>query len=135
MRISQSVHTPAECNQIDSSNAELAVSLLDRRLLAGNDALFGQIRDPRPDLGRNIVQLTHERHAKFQGTIYHLEPNVKDSPGGLRDLQVLRWLSKLGAGDRGPSRRRARTYSRFAVFFTTSAAATTTNSASSGRMK
>jgi [protein-PII] uridylyltransferase len=99
LRISQSVHTPADCNQIDSSNAELAVSLLDRRLLAGNEALFRQIRDPRPDLGRNIVQLTNERHAKFQGTIYHLEPNVKDSPGGLRDLQVLRWLAKLGAGD------------------------------------
>jgi [protein-PII] uridylyltransferase len=99
LRISQSVHTPADCNQIDSANAELAVSLLDRRLLAGSDALFRQIRDPRPDLGRNIVHLTNERHAKFQGTIYHLEPNVKDSPGGLRDLQVLRWLAKLGAGD------------------------------------
>jgi [protein-PII] uridylyltransferase len=99
LRISQSVHTPADCNQIDSSNAELAVSLLDRRLLAGNETLFSQIRDPRPDLGRNIVHLTNERHAKFQGTIYHLEPNVKDSPGGLRDLQVLRWLAKLGAGD------------------------------------
>ena len=99
LRISQSVHTPADCNQIDSANAELAVSLLDRRLLAGSEALFRQIRDPRPDLGRNIVQLTHERHAKFQGTIYHLEPNVKDAPGGLRDLQVLRWLARLGAGD------------------------------------
>lgn len=99
LRISQSVHTPADCNQIDASNAELAVSLLDRRLLAGNEAIFRQIRDPRPDLGRNIVQLTNERHARFQGTIYHLEPNVKDSPGGLRDLQVLRWLAKLGAGD------------------------------------
>jgi [protein-PII] uridylyltransferase len=99
LRISQSVHTPLDCNQIDAGNAELTVSLLDRRLLAGNEALFRQIRDPRPDLGKNIVQLTHERHAKFQNTIYHLEPNVKDSPGGLRDLQVLRWLSKLGAGD------------------------------------
>ncbi len=99
LRISQSVHTPAECNQIDSTNAELAVSLLDRRLLAGSEDLFRLIRDPRPDLGRNIVRLTHERHARFQGTIYHLEPNVKDSPGGLRDLQVLRWLAKLGAGD------------------------------------
>ena len=99
LRISQSVHTPQECNQIDAANAELAVSLLDRRLLAGNEALSKQVRDPRPDLGRNIVQLTRERHARFQSTIYHLEPNVKDSPGGLRDLQVLRWLSQLGAGD------------------------------------
>ncbi len=99
LRISQSVHTPQECNQIDAGNAELAVSLLDRRLLAGNEALSKQVRDPRPDLGRNIVQLTRERHARFQSTIYHLEPNVKDAPGGLRDLQVLRWLSQLGAGD------------------------------------
>jgi [protein-PII] uridylyltransferase len=99
LRVSQSVHDPAECNQIDSLNAELSVSLLDRRLLAGNEALFRQVRDPRPDLGRNIVELTRARHARAQNTIYHLEPNVKDSPGGLRDLQVLRWLSKLGAGD------------------------------------
>ena len=99
LRISQSVHTPPECNQIDSANAELAVSLLDRRFLAGDQALFAQIRDPKPELGRNIVALTKERHTRFQDTIYHLEPNVKDAPGGLRDLQVLRWLAKLGAGD------------------------------------
>lgn len=99
LRISQSVHTPHDCNQIDAGNAELAVSLLDRRILAGDNALAREIRDPRPDLGRNIVQLTRERHARFQSTIYHLEPNVKDAPGGLRDLQVLRWLSRLGAGN------------------------------------
>lgn len=98
LRVSQSVHTPLDCNQIDSGNAELAVSLLDRRFLAGDEALFRQIRDPKPELGRNIAELTHERHARFQHTLYHLEPNVKDSPGGLRDLQVLRWLAKLGAG-------------------------------------
>jgi [protein-PII] uridylyltransferase len=99
LRISQSVHTPRDCNQIDSGNAELAVSLLDRRFLGGDEGLFRQIQDPRADLGRNIVKLTNERHADFQNTIYHLEPNVKDAPGGLRDLQVLRWLAKLGAGD------------------------------------
>ena len=99
LRISQSVHTPADCNQIDQSNAELAVSLLDRRFLAGEEPVFRQIRDPRAELGRNIAQLTRERHAHFQNTIYHLEPNVKDSPGGLRDLQVLRWHLKLGVSD------------------------------------
>ena len=98
LRVSQSVRTPADCNQIDASNAELAVSLLDRRYLAGDERLFRQIRDPRNELGRNIAQLTRERHARFQDTIYHLEPNVKDAPGGLRDLQVLRWLARLGAG-------------------------------------
>ena len=62
LRVSQSVRTPVECNQIDAGNAELAVSLLDRRLLAGDDALFRQIRDPKPELGRNIVELTRSRH-------------------------------------------------------------------------
>jgi [protein-PII] uridylyltransferase len=101
LRISQTVHTPAECNQIDAANAELAVSLLDRRFLAGDEALFRQIEDPRAELGRNIAELTKERHNRFQNTLYHLEPNVKDAPGGLRDLQVLRWFAKLGAGGDG----------------------------------
>lgn len=99
LRISQSVHTPQDCNQIDNANAELSVSLIDRRFLAGDQALFRQVRDPRPELGRDIARITQKRHLEFQGTIYHLEPNVKDSPGGLRDVQVLRWLAKLGAGD------------------------------------
>jgi [protein-PII] uridylyltransferase len=99
LRISQSVHTPQECNQIDNSNAELSVSLLDRRFLAGGESLFHDVRDPRPELGKDLARLTKERHAGFQNTIYHLEPNVKDTPGGLRDMQVLRWLAKLGAGD------------------------------------
>ena len=99
LRISQSVHTPQDCNLIDNTNAELSVSLLDRRFLAGDEALFRQIRDPRAELGKDIARMTKERHLEFQGTIYHLEPNVKDSPGGLRDVQVLRWLAKFGAGD------------------------------------
>lgn len=99
LRISQSVHTPQDCNLIDNTNAELSVSLLDRRFLAGDEELFRQIRDPRPELGKDIARMTKERHIEFQGTIYHLEPNVKDAPGGLRDVQVLRWLGKLGAGD------------------------------------
>lgn len=99
LRISQSVHTPGECNRIDDANAELAVSLLDRRFLGGEEALFAQVRTPPRDLSANIARLTRERHARFQNTIYHLEPNVKDAPGGLRDLQALRWFAQLGAGD------------------------------------
>ncbi len=99
LRISQSVHTPQECNLIDNSNAELSVSLIDRRFLAGDEALFRQIRDPRAELGKDIARMTKDRHLEYQGTIYHLEPNVKDAPGGLRDVQVLRWLATLGAGD------------------------------------
>ena len=86
LRISQSVHTPEECNLIDASNAELAVSLLDRRFLAGDEALFARSATPAPNSAATSPHLTRERHGPFQNTIYHLEPNVKDAPGGLRDL-------------------------------------------------
>jgi [protein-PII] uridylyltransferase len=48
---------------------------------------------------RNLSRITRERHAKFQNTIYHLEPNIKESPGGLRDYQLLRWLACIRGRD------------------------------------
>src|SRR5205807_806645 len=42
-----------------------------------------------------LVELANSRRAKFLDTVYHLEPNVKDGPGGLRDLQTVRWLAAL----------------------------------------
>jgi len=85
-----------ECNEVDDLNIELSISLLDRRILAGDAALFEKLRDPRREqLAPALARITRERHARFGNTVYHLEPNVKDAPGGLRDLQVLRWLAKL----------------------------------------
>ena len=96
LRASQSLHTPEECNAIDSRNIELSISLLDRRFLTGDPALFAKLRDaPREQLAPALAALTRERHSKYGNTIYHLEPNVKEGPGALRDLQVLRWLAQL----------------------------------------
>ena len=50
-------------------------------------------------LTRHLCQLARERHEKFQGTFYHLEPNVKETPGGLRDLHLIDWLGKLRKPD------------------------------------
>ena len=93
LRISQSVHTPEECAQFDGQNVELYISLLDRRFLAGDAALYARLAGlkPRSDLMSHLARLTRDRHGKFQNTIYHLEPNIKDGPGGLRDYQTLRW--------------------------------------------
>ncbi len=98
LRVSQSVRTPEECGQFDSNNVELFVSLLDRRFLAGDGAVYARLAAQKPpsDLIGYLARLTRARHTKFQNTIYHLEPHVKDSPGGLRDFQVLRWARKLG---------------------------------------
>lgn len=96
LRVSQSIHTVEECLAVDDGNVELSVSLLDRRFLLGDRALFDRLRDPpRERLTPALAQLTRERHAANGNTIYHLEPNVKDVPGGIRDLHVIRWLARL----------------------------------------
>src|SRR5580693_1655642 len=81
LRVSQSVHTPEECAQFDTRNIELFVSLLDHRFLAGDPAVYARLamQKPRSDLMGHIARLTRERHSKFQNTIYHLEPHLKDS--------------------------------------------------------
>jgi [protein-PII] uridylyltransferase len=107
MRLGHSVRTPAECLEVHDQNAELNVSLLDQRFLTGDRALYGALADKLPRflhgnrsaLVRNLAKLTHDRHAKFGNTFYHLEPNVKETPGGLRDYQLICWLDQLRDAD------------------------------------
>lgn len=110
LRLSHSVHTPEECTELDSGNLELAVSLLDRRYLGGDAWLYELLSDKLPKfvhahrdpLGRGLARLARERHARFGNTIHHLEPDIKEAPGGLRDLQLLRWLGAIRSGE-GPA--------------------------------
>ena len=103
LRVSQSVRTAAECCEMHEQNMELSVSLLDARLLDGDTGLARRFEDrlarffqaQRQALVRGIVRLTSDRHARHGGTIYHLEPDIKKVPGGLRDLQVVHWLDAL----------------------------------------
>lgn len=103
LRVSQSVRTVEECCQVMDGNFELTVSLLDERLLAGDRTIYTLMRErfsrllqtERRDLTRRLCRMTRSRHAHFHGTIYRLEPDVKEAPGGLRDLQAVRWLRIL----------------------------------------
>jgi [protein-PII] uridylyltransferase len=103
LRVSHSVRTPAECTEVHDRNIELNVSLLDQRYLAGDRALYARLVEKLPRfitanrdaLIRNLSQLTRERHGKYADTFYHLEPNVKETPGGLRDYQLICWLSQM----------------------------------------
>ncbi len=96
LRVSQSVHSLAECLAVDAQNEELSVSLLDRRFLAGDRELFGRLRNPpRERLAPALGRLARARHRTYGNTIFHLEPHVKDAPGALRDLHVIRWLNTL----------------------------------------
>ena len=103
IRLSHSVHTPAECGQLHEQNIELNISLLDERFLVGDRELYERFRARHAHLlkgsAENLIQglgnLTRSRYARYQNTIYHLEPNIKEAPGGLRDLQLLGWLHQL----------------------------------------
>lgn len=103
LRISHSVHTVDECCEYHSTNLELTISLLDQRLLCGDTALYQTlttrlpkfIASERQTLIRHLIRQARERQEKFQNTVYHLEPNIKEAPGGLRDLHMIGWLAKL----------------------------------------
>lgn len=104
LRLSPTNRVLAECERFQRDNPEFAVSLLDHRFLAGDPKLFDKLHKvalprlvaaTRNELLRDIANLTRKRHAKEGHTIFHLEPNVKNSPGGLRDHHVATWATML----------------------------------------
>ncbi len=105
LRLSHSVHSVKECCELHEQNIELNISLLDRRFLAGDTVLWEDLAAKMPKflqaqrhtLARHLTKLSRQRYAKFHGTIYHLEPNIKEAPGGLRDLHMLHWFERMGA--------------------------------------
>ena len=106
MKLSPATRTLAECEPFDPDNVEFAISLLDCRYLGGDQELFSRLHEkvvPRlvarecHALIQNLGDLTRSRHYKFGNTVFHLEPNVKDGPGGLRDYNVANWLALISA--------------------------------------
>ena len=103
LRLSHSVRTVAECSALHEQNIELSISLLDRRFLTGSRDVFAQLEAKFPAflerqaraLTRHLCNLTHARHSKYQDTLYHLEPDIKETPGGLRDVHLVAWLALL----------------------------------------
>jgi [protein-PII] uridylyltransferase len=106
LKLSPATRNLAECERFDPNNVEFAISLLDCRYLAGDPDLFARLREkvvPRlvsrecKNLIQNLGEITRGRHHKFGNTVFHLEPNVKDGPGGLRDYNVAYWLALISA--------------------------------------
>src|SRR2546429_2404338 len=104
LRVSSAGRTLEECKRIEEDNAEFHLALLDRRFLAGDSTLFekldekvlpGSEKQARPFLLAQLHKLTRDRLTRYGNTIFHLEPNVKDSPGGMRDYQATIWLRQI----------------------------------------
>ncbi len=109
LKLSPASRTLAECDRYDPNNTEFAISLLDCRYLVGDRDLFRRLHDkviPKlvmresKSLLQGLAEVTRERHGKYGMTLYHLEPNLKEAPGGLRDCNVANWLALISAMDK-----------------------------------
>jgi [protein-PII] uridylyltransferase len=103
IKASHSVRTIDECCRVHENNIHLSISLLDVRCLCGSAELFSGLtarlaeffRRQSRALLRGLSDLTLARHHKFDDTVYHLEPNIKEGPGGIRDIHFVEWAAKL----------------------------------------
>ncbi|HEX8613499.1 MAG TPA: [protein-PII] uridylyltransferase [Telluria sp.] len=100
LEIGSSIRTIDECMSESKADITVQTSLLEARLVCGDALLFEQLQerylgalDPKAFFHAKAAEM-RLRHAKYEDTAFSLEPNVKESPGGLRDLQVILWVAK-----------------------------------------
>ncbi|HSS69444.1 MAG TPA: [protein-PII] uridylyltransferase [Casimicrobiaceae bacterium] len=106
LEIGHSVRTVEECEKEMSGDAVVRTSLLERRLLTGSHGLYRRFArrfaltlDLRGFFEAKALE-QQQRHLRHQDTAYNLEPNLKESPGGIRDLQTILWIaSAAGLGE------------------------------------
>ena len=98
--IGSSVRTVDECINEAAQDVTVRTSLLEARLLTGDEGLYRTFEThyqghlDAADFFQSKLLEMRQRHAKYQDTPYSLEPNCKESPGGLRDLQVILWMTR-----------------------------------------
>ena len=108
LEVGHSVRTLEDCETQARADVSVLTTLMETRLLHGPGRLFGELPTRiATDRMWSSAEFFHaktaeqrERHARYHDTAYNLEPNVKGSPGGLRDIQMITWLARrhLGAG-------------------------------------
>jgi [protein-PII] uridylyltransferase len=87
--------------RLEADNPEFLLALLDARPVAGLRVLFDRFgaafhtADTHAHILRSLLELIDDRHARFNSTLYQLEPDVKDAPGALRDLMAARTIALL----------------------------------------
>ncbi|WP_300619811.1 [protein-PII] uridylyltransferase [Dokdonella sp.] len=111
LRPGHAVRTPSQCRELAAADIAVFTALLDARLLAGDSGLVAALHEivdaptlwPPADFFAAKRAEQAARHARYDDTAYNLEPNLKESPGGLRTLDLMRWLGRrvAGTGDFG----------------------------------
>ena len=106
-QVGHSVRTIAECLEIGETDLPACTSLMESRFLGGNAAVFQEFQRKfdRRILKRRAKQFVLDKieerkreYAKFGGTVFLLEPNIKKSKGGLRDLHLIQWVGQARYG-------------------------------------
>jgi [protein-PII] uridylyltransferase len=99
LEVGHSIRTIAQCIK-ESSDITVQTNLLEARLLDGDARLFGEMKnvllqylEPR-EFYIAKLQEQQQRHDRFIDSDFNLEPNLKESPGGLRDLQTITWIAR-----------------------------------------
>ena len=105
LELSHGVRTLPECVQAAAEDITVQTTLMEARFLAGSRRLYAGLAaalKPDPVAFYKAKKLEQEqRHAKHQDTPYALEPNLKEAPGGLRDLHTIHWIARAcGIGRR-----------------------------------
>jgi [protein-PII] uridylyltransferase len=104
LRASPNSRTVKESGRFDPDNLEFTLATLDRRFLAGQFPLYQQLHQVTfpglvlsewNSIAQKLGEIARTRHAKYGNTIFHLEPNLKDCPGGLRDYSLAVWFAVL----------------------------------------
>ncbi|MFO7639914.1 MAG: [protein-PII] uridylyltransferase, partial [Candidatus Competibacteraceae bacterium] len=106
LEVGHSVRTVEDCAREGAADITIATSLMEARLLTGSPALFERMRAvtgpdriwPDAAFFEFKRQERCQRCQKYNETAFNLEPNIKDGPGGLRDLQMIGWVAKRHFG-------------------------------------
>jgi [protein-PII] uridylyltransferase len=106
LQIGHSVRSLQECRQLAAEDITIATTLMESRLLAGPHDLYTEMRRltgpyhiwPSRDFFEAKWREQIARHYKYHDTAHNLEPNVKEGPGGLRDIQMIGWVAKRHFG-------------------------------------
>ncbi|MEY3612109.1 MAG: hypothetical protein RJB14_1831, partial [Pseudomonadota bacterium] len=100
LEIGSSVRTLSQCLAESDSDITVQTALLESRCITGHAELakdfevaYAQAMDAQAFFTAKTLEM-RQRHTKYEDTPYALEPNCKESPGGLRDLQIILWVAK-----------------------------------------